>query len=228
MINYLTFNKSDVKDNTIEKIYIALLNSKSSFAIIKTKEENYILTKERSIFKINDIDNFIKDANDDIYFKTIYSNNNDYLKEDLNLYYEYLNKYKDKMNKKYGSKYLFGCVAVKTKNNNIITSIRGKENLDEFTIVTGVDYVNHIVYVNNKKATLNAPLLYKILEIDNIKTIVHINQQYNDELPYLPYAFPGTEKDSLRIIKKSFNISYHGLFMLFNNNNKMIGSDDNE
>ena len=83
-----------------------------------------------------------------------------------------------------------------------------------------------MLYVSGKKATLNAPLLHNLFKNEDIKIVVHINHKYDDRLPYLPYAFPGTIRDSLRDISESFNISHHGLFMLFDNEENMIRSDN--
>ncbi|MDR1300698.1 MAG: hypothetical protein LBK50_03250 [Candidatus Nomurabacteria bacterium] len=225
MIEHLDLSLNDTEEATIDQAYINLLKSKASFAVMKVNDENYILTKEKSFFKVDDVENFIKEADDDVYFKTVFVKDGKYLKRDLDLYFEYLNKYQDRMMKQYGDKYLFGSIAVKTTDGNFITTIRGKENFDEFTVVTSVDYDKNILFVDSKKATLNAPLLYNLLKNDNTKTIVHINHQFDDGLPFLPYAFPGTTKDSMRDIKESFNISHHGLFLLFDSDGNIIRSN---
>lgn len=225
MIKYLTFNYKRINTILIDKLYLDLLNSEYSFNIIKSKDKTYALTKEKSFFEITNLEKFIKDAENDIYFKSIIINNNEYLKEDLELFYNYLNKYKNKMLKIYGDKYLFGSIAIRTINNNIITTIRGKEDLNEFTIINKVDYDKHIVYVSGKKATLNAPLLNYLFSKTNAKAIVHINHEYDETLPFLDYSFPGTLRDSIRKINTSFNISNHGLFILFDEKEKTIRSD---
>lgn len=228
MIKYINLTCDNLDAETIDRAYSGLLNSKSSFGIMKVNYQNYIITKEKSFFKIDNLEEFINDANNDIYFKTNIGNNKEYLEDDLKLYFKYLNKYKNQMMMKYNDKYIFGSIAVKTINNNIITTIRGKENFDEFTIINSVDFNNYIVNVSDKKATLNAPLLYYLFNKDNVKAIVHINHKFDDSLPFLPYAFPGTLKDSIRDINESFNIDYHGVFMLFDNNETMIRGDYNE
>lgn len=226
MINYLTLPYKNLEEKTIDRAYLELLESKATFAVLKIDDENYILTKERSIFKIDDLEKFIAEAESDVYFKTVQIDNLDYLEEDLALYYIYLERYKERMQRVYGEKYFFGSVAVKTKENRIITTTRGKENFDEFTVVNNVDFGKNIVYVGDKKATLNAPLLYRILNRTNAKIIVHINHEYDDSFPFLPYAFPGTRKDSLRDISESFNISHHGLFILFDKDGNIIRSEN--
>lgn len=124
------------------------------------------------------------------------------------------------MKKKNNGKYYFGCIAVKT-NYGFITTIRGKQNLDDYTIIESVDHDNHIINAINKKATLNAPLLDYLFKNDNVKAIVHVHE-FDDHLPYCYYAFPGTVKDSIRDNHKSFNIMYHGVIYLFDKKGNIL------
>jgi hypothetical protein len=41
-----------------------------------------------------------------------------------------------------------------------------------------------------------------------------------DGLPTLPWATPGTVRDSIRKANGSFNIDSHGAFLVFDNNRK--------
>ncbi len=77
-----------------------------------------------------------------------------------------------------------------------------------------MDFKEHTLYVSGKKATLNAPLLAKIFENKKVEAIVHIHE-FNECFPYYEYAFPGTLQDSIRENNTSFNIRYHGVFLLF-------------
>ena len=160
--------------------------------------------------------------NDDIYYKTIIKNSNININEqDLNIYHTYINKFKGKLTEKiYNDKYYFGCVAVKT-NKGFITTIRGKQNLDEYTVIENVDHKNHIVNAINKKATLNAPLLDYLFKNKNVKTIVHLHD-FDDNLPYYDYAFPGTARDSIRDNVTSFNIKYHGVIYMFDKKGNIL------
>ena len=121
----------------------------------------------------------------------------------------------------YGDKYIFGSIAVKT-DSGFITTIRGKENLNDYTIVYDVDHINHTLNVIDKKATLNAPLLDYLFKNEKVKVIVHINHEFDDKLPYYDYAFPGTVRDSTRNNKTSFNIKHHGVIYLFDKNGNLI------
>lgn len=223
MINYKKIYVSSVNDKFIDKTYKNLLKNKWHFVILDVNGVLNVLTKEKSIFEINSEQEFISSFKQDIYYKTIVNNQNIIVNEtDLNIYKEYIQKYKDIMQKNiYGDKYIFGSVAVKTKNG-FITTIRGKEDLNNYTIVYDVEHVNHILNVANKKATLNAPLLDYLFKNEKIKVIVHINHEYDNKLPYYEYAFPGTVRDSIRNNKTSFNIKHHGVIYLFDKNGNLI------
>ena len=226
MLNYKKIELPKLNDEIINKKYKELLDNKWSFLIIKNKDKKYVLTKEKSIFQISDEEKFIQNAKNDIYYQTVFIEDDvrDKVQDkDLIIYYDYINKYKSLMTKQvYGEKYLFGSVAVRTNNDSFITTIRGKENFKEYTIVRDVDHINYLVKVIGKKATLNAPLLATIMENKKVKVIVHINHYFDDNLPYYEYAFPGTVRDSIRNNNTSFNIKYHGVIYLFDKDGNIL------
>lgn len=222
MINYIEKTVSNIKDKTVDIVYKELLQNKFQFIILKLLDDSkYVLTKERSLFRIKNEEEFLKQAYEDVYYKTVISDEVIKInKDDLKLYKYYIDKYKDKMmQRKYNDKYYFGCVAVKT-DNGFITTIRGKENFEEYTIVKNVNHDEHIINVINKKASLNAPLLDYLFKNSEVKAIVHLHD-FDDTLPYYEYAFPGTVKDTVRNNKQSFNIKYHGLIYLFDIDRKI-------
>lgn len=223
MINYRKIYISNINSEIIDKTYKNLLKNKWHFVILNVNGVLNVLTKEKSIFEINNEQQFLSSFEQDTYYKTIIDNQNMLANEnDLKIYKEYIQNYKDIMQKNiYGDKYIFGSVAVKTKNG-FITTIRGKEDLNDYTIVYGVDHINHTLNVANKKATLNAPLLDYLFKNEKVKVIVHINHEYDDKLPYYDYAFPGTVRDSIRDNKTSFNIKHHGVIYLFDKNGNLI------
>lgn len=222
MLNYRRLVVSNIDDKNINRLYKELLQNRYQFIILYLDKIKYILTKERSLFEITNEDEFLNNAENDIYYKTIITTKNSNVNEnDLNIYKYYLEKYIDKMNKKqYDDKYYFGCVAVKS-NKGFITTIRGKENFDEYTIVENVNHKNHTIKVINKKASLNAPLLDYLFKNQKVKSIVHLHD-FCDKLPYYEYAFPGTVKDSIRNNHTSFNIKYHGVIYLFDKNGHIL------
>ncbi len=224
MIKYEVRNINTLGDKEINLLYKELLNNKWQFMIINNNMSKYVLTKEKSMFKIDDEDIFVENTYNDVFYRTEIVNNSEVInKDDLNLFRRYIEKYRDRIERSlYGDKYLFGSIAVRTGKNEFITTIRGKENLNEYTIVKKVNTSKYIVYVSGKKATLNAPLLDTLFKNKDVKVIVHINHEYNDTLPYYEYAFPGTVRDSIRDNQGSFNIKYHGLFYLINNKGDII------
>lgn len=223
MISYKKIYVSSIDNKIIDEVYKRLLQNKWNFVILDVNDVLHVLTKEKSLFNINNEQQFINSCEQDIYYKTIIDNKSISInKNDLNIYIVYMQKYKDIMQKNiYGDKYIFGSVAVKT-DKGFITTIRGKENLNEYTIVTNVNHKNHTLNVINVKATLNAPLLDYLFKNEKVKVIVHINHEYDDKLPYYDYAFPGTVKDSIRDNKTSFNVKYHGIIYLFDKNGNLI------
>ena len=147
MLNYIVKTVSNIKDKTIDIIYKELLQNKFQFIILKLIDNSiYVLTKEKSLFKIENEEEFLKLASKDIYYKTVISNENIKInKDDFKLYKYYIDKYKNKiMQKKYNDKYYFGCVAVKT-DNGFITTTRGKESFEEYSIVKNVNHKEHII-----------------------------------------------------------------------------------
>lgn len=219
---YKKIKVSNIEDKTIDILYKELLHKKYQFIILYFNKKNYVLTKERSLIELNNEEKFFHNLNKDIYYKTIIKNSNVNINElDLDIYNSYIDKFKDKLTeKRYNDKYYFGCVAVKT-NKGIITTIRGKQNLVDYTIIESVDHKNHIINAFNKKASLNAPLLDYLFQNKKIKVIVHLHA-FDNNLPYYEYAFPSTVKDSIRDNTTSFNIRHHGLIYLFDKNGNIL------
>lgn len=210
-------------DDELDKIYEEMLDNKWDFTILKKEGKFSVLTKEKSIFEIDDIDMFINKYKENIFYKTIIlDKDNEVNKDDLNIYFEYIKKYGKRMLKNiYGKRYVFGSVAVKS-GNKIITTLRGKKDLNDYTIIDKVDHNKHLVYVRGNKATLNAPLLDYLFKNKKVKVIVHINHEYDKRLVNYNYAFPGTVNDSIRNNETSFNIKYHGLIYLFDKNGNLL------
>lgn len=224
MVNYKEFEITQLDNNKVEQIYSELLKNKWQFVILSNRNKQFVLTKEKSLFEILDRQEFINTASNDKYYKTVITGMNiQGIDADMELYRQYINKYRSSLQKTvYGGKYLFGSVAVKT-TGGFITTIRGKEDLNDCTIVHSVDHNNRVVFVTRNKATLNAALLDYLFTINpSVKAIVHLNAVFDDSLPYLEYAFPGTVRDSQRDIRTSFNIRQHGLFYLFDKKGNLI------
>ena len=221
MKEYKLINVNNL-NNDIDTLYSELLDKKEQFLFINCNNLKYALTKEKSLIPIKNIKSFLDSFKDDIYYKSIVKKdiiNVD--KNDLKLYKKYIEMFKRQLTeKKYNDKYYFGCVAVKT-NNGFITTVRGKQNLSDYTFIESVNHKNHTINVINKKATLNAPLLDYLFKNEKVKIIVHLHE-FDNTLPFYDYAFPGTVKDSIRDNTTSFNIDYHGIIYLFDKDGNVL------
>ena len=107
MINYKVKIVSNIEDEIIDIVYKELLQNKFQFMILKLLDESkYVLTKERSLFRIENEEEFLKEASKDIYYKTVISEEIIKINEnDFKLYKYYIDKYNSKMmQKKYNDK----------------------------------------------------------------------------------------------------------------------------
>ena len=141
---------------------------------------------------------------------------------------ELLYQFGMQFNKQYGkAQYRFGIVAMRCEEG-FLTTVRGKKELGDWTHVLRIDNgeLPRVVVngeYNHTKATLNAPLLGNIFSANpRVQTIIHYHEQV-DGFKTLPYAPPGTVRDSVREdISHGFNIEGHGTFKLFNGNGEQI------
>jgi len=218
-------------EELIRAAYKTVLNSKADAVFANDTNDlhkKYAVTKERSIIPLN-TDNyvdFIYDAMKNQHYKTaIIKGFFKPVKEDA-IHIEKFQQLKEKyieLIKATGSVdgLLFGTIAKRINMNTFITTARGKNEMDDDVIVNEVKGQNVCIY-GSKKSTLNAPLLNHIFQTNpNVDYIVHYHFQ-NHNLPTFDYAFPGTVKDSLRDVNTSFNIRYHGAFLLYNNKGEQL------
>jgi hypothetical protein len=117
---------------------------------------------------------------------------------------------------------IFGCVAVRIPDScSFVVSSRGKKSLDEFTTVYLADFRDNTVVIKtgDKKASLNAPLLAAMFkDCPRLQAVVHWHaKSLSKDVPVLPYAPPGTVRDSMRCLwgEDMFFIEGHGMFKVF-------------
>lgn len=138
---------------------------------------------------------------------------------------ELVARFQGRFQRTYGKRqYVFGTVAYRINEPGagtprFVTTTRGKKELEDWCIVEGVNHETRTVAVRGpKKATLNAPLLDWIFRHNpEVKAIVHYHDFDPDIKRVLPYAPPGTVRDSQRKpedIRRSFIIDRHGTFRL--------------
>lgn len=193
-------------------------------------QQKYAVTKERGIhpMKFEDMAGWIQEMINDEYYHTRFVRNPAFAtlnQEDLEYFKAMINTYKSRFTRTEDG-YIFGTIAVRT-SRGFLTTGRGKKELDEWAWVKRVDHEKRIVQVPYPKATLNAPLLDTIFRrIPRAKAILHYHTPYKKAgkkaLPTLPYAPPGTVRDSVREIESSFNIENHGCFIIFDKNREVI------
>jgi hypothetical protein len=109
----------------------------------------------------------------------------------------------------------FGTFAIRTTpDGGFLTTSRGKQIWGPVSVLK-VDMQRRVVYASDK-ATLNAPLLGRILQANpNINYILH-GHSFLADAPFEDYEFPGTlEEAKLGASRSTFNIRHHGYVASF-------------
>lgn len=115
---------------------------------------------------------------------------------------------------------VFGTVASRITSGGFVTAARGKTEIGGGWEVVGGVWDEDMVVRASGKASLNAPLLNRIFgRVPEARSIVHYHcVDFPENLPVLPYAPPGSRRDSDRDVRGSFAIQGHGVFLLFDKN----------
>lgn len=228
LIGYKLFDGTDkeLKDAGWE----TLINSKSNIVFANhpkwAKERKIMMTLDGAEIECS-FDDHIKEIDklaNAKFYKTEILDDKDV---DRILGLEVLKILSDKYPKYLKRGFTFGCFALKLKNGRFITTTRGK-NKSGFSIVNDIDHDQRIIFANNK-ATLNAPLLHKLFELNpEINILIHGHKQIKDISTKL-YAFPGTVEE-VNLVEKfydgciafAFNIINHGYIAGFKNINDCL------
>jgi len=109
---------------------------------------------------------------------------------------------------------VFGSVAVRIDAERVLVSPREKGTMfssQDSVVVASVNPEARVIHtVRGKKATLNAPLLYRVLNAYNARAVLHLHEEQSG-WPASPYAPPGTVRDNDRtFVTPAFNITGHG------------------
>lgn len=131
-----------------------------------------------------------------------------------NLCARYRERFKKWPTGPHGPERVYGAVAVRIDSDHVLVSPREKgEMFDsrDAVVVTEVNTARHVVFTMfGRKATLNAPLLVRVMGKFKANAVVHLHEQ-NPNWPTLPYAPPGTVRDNERKLEtEAFNIEGHG------------------
>jgi hypothetical protein len=230
-------------EELIDAAYDICLESKATAVIandLTNLDDKYIVTKEKGVlpYKEENYHEFILNCIESEFYKTVITKEpqfdeskfyktvitkSDMMTEFLqnpNLYVRVctlISQFSHLFMKRYGKEqYVFGTIAVIDRDDNsIITSVRGKKDLDKF-VRCFVDNKSGIVFAN-EKVTLNAPLLDHIFQTFKDATAIVHYHDFDKDLPELPYQLPGTNKDSIRDLtgcEEGFVIKGHGTFLI--------------
>lgn len=225
---------SSVGDDELTRAaYTVVKDAKADLVVAndaKNLDRKLLVTKERSVIEISDNETFVRALSEmaqDEHYTTVWSSPSaPFIPDALDLYFATMQGEHGKHIESYGTVEgsVFGCVAVRVKGGGFLCSPRGKSTIHEDPVyvqkvhhrvrhvVIGV--TSHLDNEENPKASLNAPLLDHIFEsYPSIEVIVHTHQT-DTGLSVLPYAHPGTVRDSLRkLLDEDFEIEHHGTFV---------------
>lgn len=114
----------------------------------------------------------------------------------------------------------FGSVAVRQPHDMMLTTPRVKHSqlTCKNCVVARVDLDKRTVFTQRGlKATMNAPLLWRVLQFHGAAAaVLHLHKELPD-VPTYNYAPPGTVRDSIRgDLPKAFNIEGHGSVVCLN------------
>lgn len=124
------------------------------------------------------------------------------------------NKYRARFVTRPDGERVFGALAVRIDANRVLVSPREKGAMfssEDAVVVTGVDLERKVIFtLKGKKATLNAPLLFRVMLAFDARAVVHLHE-LDKRWQVLPYGPPGTVRDNDRPFSAPhFNIEGHG------------------
>jgi len=214
----------------VEAAKITLQESRAKVVIAndaRNLDKKVIVTPEGDHDLQGELSHLVMEIASDEYYSTVSDSGIDTSDEALAAMesYDDLAK-KDLKIRSHGSAWngmMFGCIATRIEGSgdpSFVISSRGKEHLSERCVVRFVDHGARRVCVEGpKKASLNAPLIDTIFrEFPSARTVIHYHEVTIDRWA-LPYAPPGTVRDSVRDLpdlntKRSFEIRGHGTFVI--------------
>lgn len=123
--------------------------------------------------------------------------------------------------------YVFGAAIMPLASGGMLCSSRGKDESAEFTEILDVDFERLVVRVAGKKASLNAPLMWRFARANpGAPFALHAHDRF-DGSGAQPWRGPGTEGDSLREIQGPFlAIKGHGCVEAWSSESERSGGGE--
>jgi len=184
--------------------------------------QKYAVTKERGLHPImqQELAEWIWEMVNDLHYHTLLADTRPVSVAAQSKIRELINQFSSKF-RPVENGIIFGTIAVR-QESGFLTTGRGKRELETLVNVLRVNHNSlEVTVAGEMKASLNAPLLAKIFENPAVDYIIHYHQQELG-LPTLPYAPPGTVRDTDRRKDTSFNIKGHGCILLFNKDGRRL------
>ena len=215
LIGYKLYDGSD--EELIKAGKKTLFDSKANIVFANhpkwAKDKKIVLTQDGSVFECS-FDEHLKLINKLInsqYFESNIIQNEFVLNEQDNYIFNTYPKYNQ-------DERVYGCVAIR-KNTGFITTTRGKKE-DGIAHVLNCDFQKKMI-VGNKKATLNAPLLAKLFELNPSINILLHGHELKGKSKHDEYEFVGTTNE-LKFAQKIISgqeilLKHHGYIVGFKN-----------
>jgi len=157
----------------------------------------------------------------DEHFHTVEANQESVQPHVMTIMERILDRYRSRFLKDFaGQGRAFGSIAVRAEaTGSMVVTPRIKSSMETSSRcpLVRVDLDERRVITNGIKATVNAPLLWKMLKnFGAASAILHLHEELPG-VPTLDYAPPGTVRDSIRKdLPKTFNIRGHGFIACLN------------
>lgn len=239
-------------EDLIEAAYEVLLRAKCNVVIandLKSLRNKHLVYQDRTVVPYgDDFDSLFADLQaviDDEHFRTIETPDRMEILLKIDplalvqarlrfdaIVYKYRHRFNQRLR---DADFVFGSVAVPIGQHGWLVSPRekgGQFTSADAVIVTGVDLEGRTVTVlkGEGKATLNAPLLIRVLANSGWPGVLHLHEQLpltggGDLSQTLPYGPPGTVRDVGRaaiIGRRAFNIQGHGFVALLDDDLEIL------
>jgi hypothetical protein len=222
----------ETPESTIEKAQHLIERSRASAVVandlsnLKTKflvfPDGAVLTFENAF---DQLFNALTEILTDVHFTTIQG----VLHRNPNFESEILiNKFLDKFRHRFlKNNKVFGSIAIRvpTQPNFFLMTPRKKtiDILSSNCVLVHVNHQKRTIYTDTGKATMNAPLLASVLsEHPNAIAALHLHE-FLPNVNTLPYAPPGTLRDTFRNTSPPFNIASHGFIAFLDQSGNILG-----